>query len=84
MDEVDKNKLLSCYLEEEAICNDLKDLEGKTLAQSERAIVMAALGQPEAVELIAIALERALAENMETVLEEVQENFNQINEMLKG
>ena len=84
LDERSKQKLATCYLEEEAICKDLGDFEGMTLAQSERAVVMAAMGRPEAAELIAEALKRAVGENMEKVVEEVRENFHQVNEMMKG
>jgi hypothetical protein len=81
LDEEDKQQLLTCYLEEKSICSEFDDAEGELLAQSRRAVVLAALGRPDAIELIEGALSRALSENMLDAVEQVRADKALVSEI---
>jgi tetratricopeptide (TPR) repeat protein len=84
VDREDKQHLLNCYRDEESICKEFGDVKGELLAQSGRAVLMAALGQPGSTELINRTLDRAKRENRADVIERIRSDLALISELSKG
>ncbi|MCB2214420.1 tetratricopeptide repeat protein [bacterium] len=82
-DEETKRHLLNCYLDEEVICKELGDIKGEVLAQSGRAVVLAALGQPGSTALINQALDRVLRENQLDVVDRIQADLALVSDLSK-
>lgn len=75
-------KVIALYSEEEKIWNELNRLDGATIAQSDRAVVMALLGQREARSLVEQAYSQAVSNNLTEATEKIKQAMDVVFSMV--
>jgi tetratricopeptide (TPR) repeat protein len=80
--EQDKEKLIVLYNEEEKIWDELNNIEGVLIAQSNRAVVMAALGQREARSIIEQAYTRAVNDHLTEAIKQIKQAMDLVVTMI--
>lgn len=80
----EKEKLIELYKEEEKIWDELNSIEGVLFAQSNRAVVMAALGQREARSIVEQAYSRAVDEGLAEAIDQIKQAMELVVSMIPG
>jgi tetratricopeptide (TPR) repeat protein len=77
-----RGQVIALYMEEEKIWNEINRVERVLLAQSDRAVVMASLGQREARALVEGAYRQAISSNLPEVANKIQRAMSVVFSMV--